>query len=54
MLDIVPVTSKTIETNKYVHCFAIKTIEFYAVRVIISDIAVEFYVKFRLNKKFQL
>jgi len=35
------ITSKTIETNKYIHYFTMKVIEFYAVRVTKSGITVE-------------
>jgi len=51
MLEIAVITDKMIETNEYVHCSAMKAIEFYPVRVIISCNAVEFDVKYRIIKK---
>jgi len=40
------ITSKTIESNENVHYFAIKTIQFYTVRMGILDIAAGFDEKF--------
>jgi len=42
MSKMLVITSKTIELNEYVHYFAMKTIEFYAVRMGILDIAAGF------------
>jgi len=41
------ITSKTIESNEIVHYFAMKTIEFYAVRMGVLDIVAGFDEKFR-------
>lgn len=48
MFDIADIISKTIETNEYVHYFAMKTIEFYADRIVILDIVVAFDGKFMI------
>jgi len=37
------ITCKAFEMNEYFHHFAMKTIERYAVKTMISDIAEEFY-----------
>jgi len=49
MFKMSVITSKAIESNENVHYFAMKTIEFYAVRKGVLDIAADFGERFRPN-----